>query len=149
VREEVHRWQRIIANDHESIPFALFAFGGGILANTNDAVHASALPLPVESNTFLQHTPSCPSDPNRGAHSSLKRSRQLFHTTPRIHQSAPANAASATLRAFDSKPASTSESRWRTATWKFSSAASVLYFKMMLGAWGLGRRSSARVVGLL
>eukprot|EP00644_Phytophthora_capsici_P004926 jgi/Phyca11/531515/estExt2_fgenesh1_pg.C_PHYCAscaffold_10096 len=42
-REEVHRWQRIIANDLESIPFALFVFGGGVLADSNDVVHASAL----------------------------------------------------------------------------------------------------------
>ncbi|KAG6614905.1 Membrane-associated, eicosanoid/glutathione metabolism (MAPEG) protein [Phytophthora cinnamomi] len=42
-REEVHRWQRIIANDLESIPFALFIFGGGILAGNNDVVHAGAL----------------------------------------------------------------------------------------------------------
>ncbi|GMF51605.1 unnamed protein product [Phytophthora fragariaefolia] len=42
-REEDHRWQRIIANDLESIPFALFVFGGDILADSNGVVHASAL----------------------------------------------------------------------------------------------------------
>ncbi|KAG6942509.1 hypothetical protein JG688_00018074 [Phytophthora aleatoria] len=42
-REQVHRWQRIVANDLESIPFALFVFGGGVLADSNDVVHASAL----------------------------------------------------------------------------------------------------------
>ncbi|EGZ12968.1 hypothetical protein PHYSODRAFT_316441 [Phytophthora sojae] len=53
-REEVHRWQRIIANDLESIPFALFVFGGGILADSNDAVHASALIVyPHRSNCWF------------------------------------------------------------------------------------------------
>lgn len=42
-REQAHRWQRIVANDLESIPFALFVFGSGILADSNDVVHASAL----------------------------------------------------------------------------------------------------------
>ncbi|KAJ8550483.1 hypothetical protein ON010_g10586 [Phytophthora cinnamomi] len=47
-REEVHRWQRIIANDLESIPFALFIFGGGILAGNNDVVHAGALIVRID-----------------------------------------------------------------------------------------------------
>ncbi|GMF51603.1 unnamed protein product [Phytophthora fragariaefolia] len=42
-REVEHRWRRVIANDLESIPFALFVFGGGILAGSNPVVHAGAM----------------------------------------------------------------------------------------------------------
>jgi glutathione S-transferase len=42
-REAEHRWTRIVANDLESIPFALFVFGGGILAGSNPTVHAGAM----------------------------------------------------------------------------------------------------------
>lgn len=42
-REVEHRWRRVIANDLESIPFALFIFGGGILAGSNPMVHAGAM----------------------------------------------------------------------------------------------------------
>ncbi|KAL4162133.1 hypothetical protein PRNP1_002681 [Phytophthora ramorum] len=42
-REAEHRWTRIVSNDLESIPFALFVFGGGILAGSNPAVHAGAM----------------------------------------------------------------------------------------------------------
>lgn len=44
-REVEHRWRRIIMNDLESIPFALFVFGAGILANSNTTVHSVALVL--------------------------------------------------------------------------------------------------------
>ncbi|POM68770.1 Hypothetical protein PHPALM_15020 [Phytophthora palmivora] len=42
-REAEHRWTRIVSNDLESIPFALFVFGGGILAGSNPTVHAGAM----------------------------------------------------------------------------------------------------------
>ncbi|GMF29446.1 unnamed protein product [Phytophthora lilii] len=42
-REVEHRWRRVISNDLESIPFALFVFGGGILAGSNPVVHTGAL----------------------------------------------------------------------------------------------------------
>ncbi|RLN59637.1 hypothetical protein BBJ29_002228 [Phytophthora kernoviae] len=42
-REVEHRWRRVIANDLESIPFALFVFGGGILAGSNPVVHTGAM----------------------------------------------------------------------------------------------------------
>ncbi|KAF1333328.1 Gtp-binding protein parf, partial [Globisporangium splendens] len=42
-REVEHRWRRIIMNDLESIPFALFVFGGSILAGSNQTVHSVAL----------------------------------------------------------------------------------------------------------
>ncbi|KAG2529383.1 hypothetical protein JM18_002832 [Phytophthora kernoviae] len=42
-REVEHRWTRIVTNDLESIPFALFIFGGGILAGSNSTVHAGAM----------------------------------------------------------------------------------------------------------
>lgn len=37
------RWRRIISNDLESIPLALFVFAGGILAGSNQRVHAVAM----------------------------------------------------------------------------------------------------------
>ena len=42
-REVAHRWGRIVSNDVESIPFALFLFGGGVLVGSNPTVHASAM----------------------------------------------------------------------------------------------------------
>ncbi|KAG6615018.1 Membrane-associated, eicosanoid/glutathione metabolism (MAPEG) protein [Phytophthora cinnamomi] len=42
-REAEHRWTRIVSNDLESIPFALFVFGGGILVGSNPTVHAGAM----------------------------------------------------------------------------------------------------------
>lgn len=42
-REVEHRWRRIIMNDLESIPLALFVFGSGILTSSNQTVHAAAL----------------------------------------------------------------------------------------------------------
>ncbi|KAG7399737.1 hypothetical protein PHYBOEH_008071 [Phytophthora boehmeriae] len=42
-RAAEHRWTRIVSNDLESIPFALFVFGGGILAGSNPTVHAGAM----------------------------------------------------------------------------------------------------------
>ncbi|EEY60414.1 uncharacterized protein PITG_12833 [Phytophthora infestans T30-4] len=42
-REVEYRWTRIVGNDLESIPFALFIFGGGILAGSNPTVHAGAM----------------------------------------------------------------------------------------------------------
>ncbi|KAJ0397703.1 hypothetical protein ATCC90586_001890 [Pythium insidiosum] len=42
-REVEHRWRRIVANDLESIPFALFVFAGGVLANANEVVFAATM----------------------------------------------------------------------------------------------------------
>ncbi|RLN59455.1 hypothetical protein BBJ28_00005817 [Nothophytophthora sp. Chile5] len=42
-REVEYRWTRIVTNDLENIPFALFIFGGGILAGSNPTVHAGAM----------------------------------------------------------------------------------------------------------
>ncbi|KAG2772093.1 hypothetical protein JG687_00013736 [Phytophthora cactorum] len=42
-REAEHRWTRIVSNDLESIPFALFIFGSGILVGSNPTVHAGAM----------------------------------------------------------------------------------------------------------
>lgn len=42
-REEEIRWRRMILNDLESVPFALFVFAGGILANSNEKVHCGAM----------------------------------------------------------------------------------------------------------
>ncbi|CAI5746208.1 unnamed protein product [Peronospora destructor] len=42
-REVEQRWTRIVANDLESIPFALFIFGCGVLVGSNSAVHAGAM----------------------------------------------------------------------------------------------------------
>ncbi|GLE01840.1 hypothetical protein PINS_up010678 [Pythium insidiosum] len=44
-REVEHRWRRIVANDLESIPFALFVFAGGVLANANEAAFAATMIL--------------------------------------------------------------------------------------------------------
>ncbi|KAF1327050.1 hypothetical protein FI667_g7970, partial [Globisporangium splendens] len=37
------RWRRIVSNDLESIPLALFVFAGGVLAESNDQVHSVAM----------------------------------------------------------------------------------------------------------
>ena len=42
-REVELRWTRIVSNDLESIPFALFLFGGGVLVGSNSTVHISAM----------------------------------------------------------------------------------------------------------
>ncbi|KAG3085425.1 hypothetical protein PI124_g18466 [Phytophthora idaei] len=42
-REAEHRWTRIVSNDLESIPFALFIFGSGVLVGSNPTVHAGAM----------------------------------------------------------------------------------------------------------
>ncbi|TYZ63052.1 hypothetical protein PybrP1_003037 [[Pythium] brassicae (nom. inval.)] len=42
-REVELRWRRITMNDLETIPFALFVFGGGILAGSNQTVHTGAM----------------------------------------------------------------------------------------------------------
>ncbi|CAH0514578.1 unnamed protein product [Peronospora belbahrii] len=42
-RELEHRWTRIVSNDLESIPFALFIFGCGILARSNTTVHTASM----------------------------------------------------------------------------------------------------------
>ncbi|TMW68915.1 hypothetical protein Poli38472_001071 [Pythium oligandrum] len=42
-REVEHRWRRIVANDLESIPFALLVFAGSVLAQTNEAVFATTM----------------------------------------------------------------------------------------------------------
>ncbi|TMW68914.1 hypothetical protein Poli38472_001070 [Pythium oligandrum] len=38
-----HRWRRIVANDLESIPFALFIFAGGVMAEANETVFAGSM----------------------------------------------------------------------------------------------------------
>uniref|UniRef100_K3WEJ4 Microsomal glutathione S-transferase 1 n=1 Tax=Globisporangium ultimum (strain ATCC 200006 / CBS 805.95 / DAOM BR144) TaxID=431595 RepID=K3WEJ4_GLOUD len=43
VRHVELRWRRIVSNDLESIPLALFVFAGGILAESNDQVHSVAM----------------------------------------------------------------------------------------------------------
>ncbi|TMW68920.1 hypothetical protein Poli38472_001076 [Pythium oligandrum] len=42
-REVELRWRRIVANDLESIPFALFIFAGGVMANANETVFAASM----------------------------------------------------------------------------------------------------------
>lgn len=42
-REVEYRWKRVIMNDLESIPMALFVFAAGILAGSNDKVHVGAM----------------------------------------------------------------------------------------------------------
>ncbi|TMW68922.1 hypothetical protein Poli38472_001078 [Pythium oligandrum] len=37
------RWRRILLNDLESIPFALFVFAGGVMANANEKVFAGSM----------------------------------------------------------------------------------------------------------
>ncbi|TMW68924.1 hypothetical protein Poli38472_001080 [Pythium oligandrum] len=42
-KEVEHRWRRIIANDLESMPFALFVFGSGILVEADERVQVGAM----------------------------------------------------------------------------------------------------------
>ena len=65
-REVAHRWTRIVANDLESIPFALFIFGCGVLAGSNATVHASAMTLYTVARCLHTYVYAHAMQPQRG-----------------------------------------------------------------------------------
>ncbi|CEG40476.1 Membrane-associated, eicosanoid/glutathione metabolism (MAPEG) protein [Plasmopara halstedii] len=64
-REIEHRWTRIVTNDLESIPFALFIFGIGVLVNSNPIVHTGAMTIYTVSRCLLTYAYAHRMQPHR------------------------------------------------------------------------------------
>ncbi|CAH0492379.1 unnamed protein product [Peronospora farinosa] len=65
-REVEQRWTRIVTNDLESIPFALFIFGCGVLTGSNSTVHAGAMIIYTIARCLHTYVYAHAMQPHRG-----------------------------------------------------------------------------------